>query len=79
MTPEGHSRHLLLWLLLAKSYGLQIDIEFMVAQDRELEMILFENLYPLLQDDCGIEHPSLVTLVVDVVLTILCYLEVSWN
>ena len=39
--------------------GFQIDIEFVVTNDREFEVILFENLYPLLQDDSGIEHPSL--------------------
>ena len=39
--------------------GFQIDIEFMIPDDREYEVILFENLYPLLQDDSGIEHPSL--------------------
>ena len=58
------------------SDGFQIDIEFMIPDDREFEMIFFENLHPLLQDDSGIEHPSLVALVVYVVLTILRYLEV---
>ena len=48
----------------------------MVPNDREFEVILFENLYTLLQDDSGIEHPCLVPLVVYVVLTVLCYLEV---
>ena len=56
--------------------GFQIYIEFMIPDDREFEVILFENLHPLLQDDSGIEHPSLVALVVYVVLTILRYLEV---
>ena len=59
--------------------GFQIDIEFVVSNDREFEMILFENLYPLLQDDSGIEHPSLVPLVVNVILTIFCHLEVCRN
>ena len=48
----------------------------MISNDREFEVILFENLYPLLQDISGLEHPSLVPIVVDVVLTIFCYLEV---
>ena len=59
--------------------GFEIDVEFMISNDREFEVILFENLYTLLQDDSGIEHPGLVPLVVDVVLTILCYLEVCWH
>ena len=42
-------------------------------------MILFENLHPLLQDDSGIEHPGLVALVVDVILTVFCHLEVCWT
>ena len=48
----------------------------MIPDYREFEVILFENLHPLLQDDSGVEHPSLVPLVVYVVLTILRYLEV---
>ena len=36
------------------SDGFQIDIEFMIPDDREFEVILFENLYPFLQDDSGI-------------------------
>ena len=48
----------------------------MIPDDREFEVILFENLHPLLQDDSGIEHPCLVALVVDGVLTIFRYLEV---
>ena len=58
------------------SNGFQIDIEFVVPNDREFEVIFFENLHPLLQNDSCIEHPGLVALVVDVVLTILRYLEV---
>ena len=48
----------------------------MISNDREFEVIPFENLYPLLQDISGLEHSSLVPIVVDVVLTIFCYLEV---
>jgi hypothetical protein len=58
------------------SDSFQIDIEFMIPDDMEFEVILFKNLHPLLQDDSGVEHPSLVPLVVYVVLTILRYLEV---
>ena len=47
-------------------YGFQIDIEFVVPNDREFEVIFFENLHPLLQDDSSIEHPGLVALVIEV-------------
>ena len=38
--------------------GIEIDVEFMISNDREFEVILFENLYTLLQDDSGIERSA---------------------
>lgn len=48
----------------------------MVAQYRQLEVILFEYLHPLFQYNSSIEHTCLVALVVDVILSIFRHLEV---
>ena len=58
--------------------GFQIDIHLVIAQYWQLEVVLFEYLHPLFQDDGSIVDAGLVALVVDVVLTVGCPLDIFW-